>query len=132
MPKLYNEMKIRLAGKLNLIMKMIPLLILFASIASQLAFGNTISSAICDAYTTITDVIFVFAILMVVLGASLYAGANLMSSQLKGTMQGYGIGMVSGGVVGIIIVVVAPYILNLIVTIASGTNGSLELDTSLC
>lgn len=94
------------------------LIIQFAS-----AQASGVSSAICTIFRDITSVIFVLALTLVILGGTLYAGANLLPAQTKGAMQGYGMSMVVGGVVGIIIVLAAPFILNQVI-LAAGANAA--------
>lgn len=127
MSKLYNDLKIRLLGMGYPFLRLMFLLAVVASFATiqfvgaQQAASEAISSAICGIFNTIKTAIFIFALMLIVLGASLYAGSNLMTSQVKGTMQGYGMGMIVGGIVGIVIVLAAPYILTTIINIGGGT-----------
>ncbi len=77
------------------------------------------SSVLCAFYSTIMNVIFILAVLLMVLGGALYAGSTIMPAQLKGQLQGYAYGMLMGGVVGLIIVLAGPYILKMIVGTSS-------------
>ena len=90
---------------------------------SSTTAGASISSTLCSVFDTIKTIIFILALTLMVLGGVLYSGANLTPSQLKGQFQGYGMAMIMGGVIGIIIVLAAPYILSLIIN-ASGGIGS--------
>ena len=49
-----------------------------------------------------------------ILGGTLYAGANVAPSQTKGALLGYGMGMIIGGIVGVLIAQVSPFIINLL------------------
>lgn len=69
---------------------------------------------ICNIYNTIHTAIFVLALALLMLGAALYAGGNIAPGNLKGSLQGYGIGMITGGIAGAIIALVAPYMLAVI------------------
>lgn len=69
---------------------------------------------ICSIYNTIHTAIFILGLALLILGAALYAAGNIAPGNLKGTIQGYGLGMITGGVVGVIIAVIAPYLLTVI------------------
>ena len=113
---------------------LISLFSLFTIAYSQSNGASTsVTSALCQIYNTVRNVIFLIGIVLAVLGGVVYALASIMPGSHKGGLQGYGIGMIIGGVLGIVIAVIAPYILNLIVssnpnsiltaTGASGVNG---------
>lgn len=72
---------------------------------------NNAICAIYSVYTTVQTVIFILAIMLMLLGATLYAGSHLMPGQSRGTMQGYGMGMLMGGIAGVIITMLAPFVL---------------------
>ena len=60
------------------------------------------------------SIVFLLSILLVVLGAAVYAFGHIMPGTHKGQFQGYGMGMVIGGMVGTFIAVVVPYIVRII------------------
>ncbi|MCL5423657.1 MAG: hypothetical protein M1385_01065 [Candidatus Marsarchaeota archaeon] len=105
---------------------LISMMILFGYISgigmSQIIIGGTGTqsgvggalNAICTVYSDVETVIFILGLTLMILGAALYAGSHVMPSQSKGSLQGYGMGMILGGVVGVIIALLAPYILQLI------------------
>ncbi len=85
-----------------------------------------ISSSLCTIVSTVQAVVGVIALVMFILGGALYAIAHMMpaAGNLKGNMQGWALGMIVGGVAGIIIVIAAPGIINLITASAgSGFTG---------
>jgi hypothetical protein len=81
--------------------------------------GNIITSA-CQLYDTVHTVIFVIGLVLIIVGAALYAGSHVLPGNLKTNAQGYGMGMIVGGVVGVIIALAAPFILQTI----TGANSS--------
>jgi hypothetical protein len=83
---------------------------------------NVLINTICNIFNTIKSAIFILGLALMVLGGAVYAGANLMPSQTRGSFQGYGMAMVVGGVIGVAIAVAAPFILNVVVS-ASGVSG---------
>ncbi len=86
------------------------------------SIGNSIECNIYLIYNTVRTAIYIVAIMLIVLGAAVYAAANIMPQQSRGNIQGYGMGMVIGGVSGVIIASIAPYLLDIISGGASSAN----------
>lgn len=86
--------------------------------------ASNVEATISSICTTVKSVIFILGLVLMILGAALYASAHVLPSQTKGTVTGYGMGMIMGGVVGVIIAVAAPYILTQI-----ANNGNLPQNT---
>jgi hypothetical protein len=83
---------------------------------------GSLTAALCQVFDTVKNVIFLLGLTLMILGGALYAGANIMPGQSKGSFQGYGMSMIIGGVIGVAIAVAAPFVLNLVVN--AGGNGS--------
>lgn len=121
------KMQGEIAAYARFIIIAISVLGLFATIAATQTTGTGTSagagaaSAICNIFNTVRNLIFLLGITLVILGAAVYAAANIMPSQSKGGFQGYGMGMIIGGIIGVVIAVAAPYILNLIVSANPGS-----------
>lgn len=117
----------------KLLLVAVSLFSVFTIAYSQSGASTSVTSALCQVYDTIRNVVFLLGITLAVLGGVVYAVSSMMPSSHKGSMQGYGMGMIIGGILGVVIAVAAPYILNLIVssnpnsvltaTGASGVNG---------
>ena len=88
-------------------------------IPSQTQSGGL--GAICTIYVILNTAVFVLALALMIIGGAVYAGAGVLPGQTRGVVQGYAMGLIIGAIVGAIIVLVAPYILNTIVT-ASGLS----------
>ncbi|MEM0201660.1 MAG: hypothetical protein QXR73_00585 [Candidatus Micrarchaeaceae archaeon] len=82
---------------------------------------TTISSVICPIYVAVNTGIFILGLALMILGAALYAAAHIMPGSSKGSIQGYGMSMIIGGVIGVIIAELAPYILGLLTSTSSAT-----------
>ena len=65
---------------------------------------------------------FVLGLTLLVLGAALYAGGTIAPGDVKGKIQGYGLGMMIGGIAGVVLSIIAPWILALITSSASATS----------
>ena len=111
----------------KLVFLILSLTLGFSSIVlgTSSAPGSTqMSSVLCAFYSTIMNVIFILAVLLMVLGGALYAGSTIMPAQLKGQLQGYAYGMLMGGVVGLVIVLAGPRILTMIVRNSSKVSST--------
>jgi hypothetical protein len=85
---------------------------------------NTVLAPICAVYNIVHTAVFVLGLTLLVLGAALYAGGNIAPGNLKGQIQGYGMGMITGGIVGVILAMIAPWILTVITSNSSIASGS--------
>jgi len=92
---------------------MVSVFILLSLVSMSYGQSNAVN-AICVVYNTVVSVVFILGLALMVLGGAVYAGAHVLPGSTKGTAQGYGMGMLIGGVIGVAIAVVAPYILQVI------------------
>ena len=76
--------------------------------------ANKIQSTLCSVYNLVHNVIFLLGLVLMVLGAALYASGTLAPTLPKGAIQGYGMGMIMGGVGGVIITLLAPFVLGML------------------
>ena len=92
-----------------------------ASLAA--AQSEVVTSSLCIIIDNIQAVIGVIALMLFVLGGVMYAIAHMLpaAGNIKSSMQGWGLGMIIGGIVGIIIVIIAPGIIHLIIISAGGS-----------
>ncbi|MDE1833153.1 MAG: hypothetical protein KGH58_01920 [Candidatus Micrarchaeota archaeon] len=74
----------------------------------------------------IKTVVFVLGLALMILGGALYAGAHVMPGTTKGQIQGYGMGMLVGGIIGVIIALIAPFVLNQIITFSNSGVGKVS------
>jgi hypothetical protein len=85
--------------------------------ASQTGGGNTanLTNALCNVAKNVFSVIFVLGLMLMIIGAAMYASAHILPGQTKGSLQGYGMGMIIGGVVGVILALLANPILSVVI-----------------
>jgi len=88
--------------------------------AIQQEIGN-----ICNA---IESIVFILGLALMLLGGALYAGSHVMPGQTRGQIQGYGMSMLIGGLVGVIIALVAPWVLNEVIILSN--TGSVSVSCS--
>jgi hypothetical protein len=99
-------------------LKLLVSLILVSQISS-LAFAQAaslLSSVFQSIVTIVQTIIGVFAIALFMIGGILYAAAHFMpaAGQIRANMQGWAMGMILGAIVGLILVLIAPYLVNFI------------------
>ncbi len=104
--------------------------IILSNLVLSVSYANltsSITTTICQIFNTIHSVIFVLGLALMVVGAALYAAGNVMPSDQKSQVQGYGMSMIFGGVIGVIIALAAPAILSIIsgqASIAASCSGA--------
>ncbi|BCS91246.1 MAG: hypothetical protein ARM1_0703 [Candidatus Micrarchaeota archaeon] len=121
-------------SKVRLLVTAVLAILSISTIAfSQSSVSTTLSSTLCSIFNTIKSVIFILGITLIVLGAALYAAAHLTPERLREKFTEYGYAMILGGIVGVIIALLALPILNIIVS-AGGSNAiiSQQSATSIC
>ena len=109
---------------------MLPLMVLsfIATMSASQSIVSTVTSQICIIYTVVHTAIFILGLALMIGGAALYAASHIMPGQTKSTLQGYGMGMIMGGVIGVIIAEIAPFLLGLIM----GSSGAVSSITATC
>ncbi|MEM0149497.1 MAG: hypothetical protein QXW10_01215 [Candidatus Micrarchaeaceae archaeon] len=115
----------------NIRVLMLPLLFLgfiATMTAAQNSVVSTVTSQICIIYTVVHTAIFILGLALMIGGAALYAASHVMPGQSKSTLQGYGMGMILGGIIGVIIAEIAPFLLGLIM----GSSASVASITAAC
>ncbi len=83
---------------------------------------TALSSQLCALVSDIRMIVGVFTLALFLIGGVLYAAAHFMpaAGQIKSNMQGWAMGMIIGGVVGLILVIIAPYIVKAIAGFSAG------------
>ncbi len=82
--------------------------------AGAIVLQGAITNSLCSIYFVVNTIMFVLALMLMILGGALYAGANLLPGQTRGAVQAYAMGLVIGGTAGAIIGMAAPWILQVI------------------
>ncbi len=82
-------------------------------VAATSGLANVLAP-ICAVYSIVHTAVYVLGLTLLVLGAMLYAGGNIAPGNLKGQIQGYGMGMITGGIAGVVLAMIAPWIMGVI------------------
>lgn len=80
-----------------------------------------VTAALCSVYTVINTVLFIIALVIMLIGGTLYAGSHMLPGSARGPLQGYAMGMVLGGVVAAIIATAAAPILSIVANVQIGS-----------
>ena len=84
------------------------------SVSSAQFTGTSISEVLCSLETTVMSVVFVLGLTLMVLGGAMYAAAHILPGNFKGALTGYGMGMIIGGITGLILSIMGPYVITAI------------------
>ncbi len=104
--------------------------VLVSTVAADNSAGATLSASLCSIVADIRTVIGILALVLFIIGGTMYAAAHLLpaAGNLRGNLQGWSMGMIVGGIVGLILVLIAPTLLNVIISI----GGSNSISASGC
>lgn len=99
----------------------------FASVLTSAQGTGTgaLSSSICNVVAAVRGVISVIAVILFVLGGTLYAVAHMLpaAGNIRGNLQGWSLGMIMGSIVGLVLVILAPNLIGLVIS-SAGSSGS--------
>ncbi|MGC9132755.1 MAG: hypothetical protein ACP5HJ_03950 [Candidatus Micrarchaeia archaeon] len=99
--------------------------IIIGIVALSMVFAQTpeqVSSVLCNIVKGIKSVVTVIAVAMFVVGGVLYAIGNLLTGSMKQSAHGWAQGLIIGGLVGIVLVIIAQPIVNLIAQLGTGIS----------
>ncbi len=105
---------------------------LFAGVSIPLIYAqsvqqNLLTSTLCGIIAGISEVVGLLAIFMFIVGGTLYAFAHFLpaAGNIKGAAQGWGMGILMGGIIMIILYALAPFIVNIVLqfSLSSASTG---------
>lgn len=121
------------SGKTRILLYMSFIIGLSGSILFPLAYSQITQNAVnalCSVIATVSFVLTILALMLFILGGTLYAFAHFLpaTGNFRGNMQGWGMGMLMGGIISLILYILAPYIISTVVginpnTVPPGTGG---------
>ncbi|MEM4272078.1 MAG: hypothetical protein QXH30_00655 [Candidatus Bilamarchaeaceae archaeon] len=89
---------------------------LFGLVAADLADPTAnIQSGICGLYTLVNQVLTAVIFLLIVAAAIVYAGGQLLGAETRARATVWATSMFMGALIGVLIYVIVPYVLNLMV-----------------
>ncbi|MCL4375587.1 hypothetical protein M1394_02200 [Candidatus Marsarchaeota archaeon] len=85
---------------------------------------DLLTSNLCNVVNTVRTVVGIFALVLFVVGGVLYAAAHFLPSagNLRSGLQGWSLGMIMGGIIGLILVLAAPWIVSTVAGFGSSIS----------
>lgn len=83
--------------------------------------AGSITKQLCDIQKLITGVLPTLALIMFFLAAIAYAAGQVFGAEMKAKAQGWAMSLIVGGMIGIILAVIAPYIVGQFAAMIGGS-----------
>ena len=122
------------SAKMARIVQLSIMMGILGSFIAPLAFsiGGTqpvtnVQNILCGVVATVSDVLSILALMMFIVGGTLYAFAHVLpaTGNIRANLQGWGMGMLMGGIIALILYIIAPFIVDKLMNISqSPTVGS--------
>ena len=105
-------------------------LILFISIVAQPLYASQTTSAasyavaqeLCGIVAQVEAIIGILTLLLFIVGGTIYAFSHFLPGQTRGAAQGWSMGMITGGVIGLVIVILSPWVIEQISLAGTGQS----------
>ncbi|MCL5428084.1 MAG: hypothetical protein M1321_02785, partial [Candidatus Marsarchaeota archaeon] len=87
------------SSKIGMMMQLMLVGSIVASLLAPLAYAqnavNNVQDILCSVITTVKDILSILALMMFILGGTLYAFAHVLpaTGNIRASMQGWGLGM---------------------------------------
>jgi len=91
--------------------------------------SSNITSQLCNIKSLINAIIPTVALIMFLLAGLIYAAGQTFGAEMKAKSQGWAMSLLVGGIIGIVIAVMAPWLVNLFIGMQGDTGG---LDKNPC
>ena len=109
------------------LMSLAMLMLLSSAVLAQTTRTGTevasgIASSLCDLKGLIIGIIPTIALIMFLLAGLAYAAGQTFGAEMKAKAQGWAMSLLVGGMVGIVIAVVAPLLVDVFVGMSSGSG----------
>ncbi len=104
---------------------------ILGSFIAPLAFASggtqpvtNVQNILCSVVATVSDILSILALMMFILGGTLYAFAHVLpaTGNIRANLQGWGMGMLMGGIISLILYIIAPYIVDKLMGINQSTT----------
>ena len=84
---------------------------------------TTITSVLCSIVSDIQAIVGILALAMFIIGGVMYAVAHFLPAggNYRSNVQGWGVMLMMGGIIGLIFVIIAPYIVGLVTGIGGAS-----------
>ena len=119
------------SAKMARIVQLSIMMGILGSFIAPLAFSTqgtvpttNVHNILCGVVTTVSDVLSILALMMFILGGTLYAFAHVLpaAGNIRANLQGWGMGMLMGGIIALILYIIAPFIVDKLMGINQSQN----------
>ncbi len=113
--------------------RFITLFLISSFILAASVYGQTsqylLTNTLCGIIQTISQIIGILALFMFILGGTTYAFAHLLpaAGNIKGAAQGWGMSVLMGGIIMILLYTLAPFIVNTVMQFSVGSSSGLGI-----
>ena len=118
------------SSKIGMMMQLMLVGSIVASLLAPLAYAqNAVSNVqdiLCSVINTVSDILSILALMMFILGGTLYAFAHVLpaTGNIRANLQGWGLGMLMGGIISLILYIIAPYIVDKLIGVSNSNPSS--------
>lgn len=109
------------------------LLMLTASVTTALAQTSQVINALCGIIRGVKTIVGILAIALFLIGGIMYAIAHFLPSSvdMRKSMMSWSTAMITGGIIGLIIVIIASPLVQLVINTGNAAQGSSSLIGSI-
>jgi hypothetical protein len=113
-------------NKMNVLIYALTAVGLISAIGAQSGAVSTISVTLCGMVTGVRSIVGALAIVLFLMGGVLYAVAHFLPTSLdyRKSLIGWSQAMIVGGIIGLVVVLLAQPIVGLFTTIGIGVGGT--------
>jgi hypothetical protein len=121
-------------NKMNLLVYALTAAGLISALGAQSSAVSTISITLCGLVTGVRSIVGALAIVLFLLGGVLYAVAHFLPTSLeyRKSLIGWSQAMIVGGIIGLVVVLLAQPIVGLFTTIGVGVGGTTGTGAITC
>ncbi len=95
-----------------------------AAAAQGSAVASGITSQLCQIRNLIVGIIPTIALIMFLLAGLVYAAGQTFGAEMKAKAQGWAMSLLVGGIIGIVLAVVAPMLVDTFMNMGGGMSGA--------
>lgn len=119
-------------GRLRLVFYLLGFVSMVSLLQAQATVTSALSTQLCDIVTAVRTIVGILALTLFLIGGVLYAISHFLPTNLdfKKSLTGWSQGMIIGGLIGLVIVLIAQPIITLIINI--GVSGGSPTLTATC
>ena len=119
-------MKTKMAALLSLFLAMG--LVSASSSVSTTTMANQMAAGLCGFKTLVTGVLPTLALILFLFAGLAYAAGQVFGTEMRAKAQGWAMSLLIGGIIGIVLTVLAPILVSIFVSMSTGGRVSMSAD----